>query len=147
LVFLPLDAAQPDFSRLVGAQFLSALGTARFDVTFLFSVTMWMHLHLGDDNFIQTIRRLADLTRCLLVVEPQEFRSYKTAAKRQRHYGGEPFPLFPALSRQPLLLIEQAILSAGFSRVASAFNVGASAGFGRQLLVFGRTLPLKAASP
>jgi SAM-dependent methyltransferase len=138
LMFLPLDAAQPEFSRLVSTQFLSALGIARFDVTFLFSVTMWMHLHLGDDSFIQTIRRLADLTRCLLIVEPQEFRSYKTAAKRQRHYGGEPFPLFAALSRQPLMLIEQAIVSAGFSRITSAFNVGASAGFERQLLVFGR---------
>ena len=146
LRFLPLDAAQPDFTRLVRDQFLSALGITRFDVTFMFSVTMWMHLHLGDDEFVHVIRRLADLTRALLVIEPQEFRSYKTAAKRQRHYGGEPFPLFAELCRQPLLLIEQAVSAAGFSRVASACNVGESAGFGRQLLVFARTVPLEQAA-
>jgi hypothetical protein len=59
LLFLPLDAAQPDFSLVVGAQFLSALGVARFDATFMFSVTMWMHLHLGDERFVETIRSLA----------------------------------------------------------------------------------------
>jgi SAM-dependent methyltransferase len=143
LVFLPLDAAQPEFPALVNAQFLSAIGTAQFDVTFLFSVTMWMHLHLGDQKFAEAICRLADLTRCILVIEPQDFRSYKTAAKRQRHYGGQPFPLFPGLSREPLSLIEQAVTSSGFSRITSACNVGASAGFGRQLLVFGRAVPLK----
>jgi SAM-dependent methyltransferase len=138
LVFLPLDAASRDFAAAASTQFLSALPAARFDVTFLFSVTMWLHLHLGDHEFTETIRRLADMTQSLLVIEPQEFRSYKTAAKRQRHYGGQPFPLFAQLSRQPLTLIEQAVRSAGFHRVASASNVGASAGFGRQLLVFAR---------
>jgi SAM-dependent methyltransferase len=143
LVFLPLDAAQPEFPGLVHAHFLSALGTTHFDVTFLFSVTMWMHLHLGDQKFVEAISRLAGLTRSILVIEPQEFRSYKTAAKRQRHYGGQAFPLFAALSRQPLSLIEQAVTSSGFSRITSACNVGASAGFGRQLLVFGRAVPLQ----
>jgi hypothetical protein len=109
----------------------------------MFSVTMWMHLHLGDERFVETIRSLAAITRCLLIVEPQEFRSYKTAAKRQRHYGGAPFPLFAGLSRQPLNLIELAVSSAGFSRITSASNVGASAGFERQLLVFARTVPLE----
>jgi SAM-dependent methyltransferase len=136
--FLPLDAAQPEFSRLVSEQFLSARGIDKFDVTFMFSVTMWMHLHLGDDKFVAAIRRLADITRSLLVIEPQEFRSYKTAAKRQRHYGGEPFPLLASLSRQPLCLIEQALSNAGFSKIATSSNVGASAGFGRQLIVFAR---------
>jgi SAM-dependent methyltransferase len=146
LQFLPLDAAQPDFTRLVRDQFLSSLAASQFDVTFMFSVTMWMHLHLGDDAFVRVIRALADLTRALLVIEPQEFRSYKTAAKRQRHYGGVPFPLFAGLCRQPLLLIEQAVAAAGFARVASACNVGASAGFGRQLLVFARIVPLHQAA-
>jgi SAM-dependent methyltransferase len=143
LSFLHLDAAQTDFSEAVHAQFLSRLGVAQFDATFLFSVTMWMHLHLGDDKFSETIRKLADLTRFLLVIEPQEFRSYKTAAKRQRHYGGAPFPLFAALSRQPLSLIEQSVCAAGFCRITTACNVGATAGFGRQLLVFARTALLE----
>jgi SAM-dependent methyltransferase len=138
LAFLHLDVADADFPRLVDAQFLSGLGIAQFDVTFLFSVTMWMHLHLGDDKFAETMMKLAHLTRCLLVVEPQEFRSYKTAAKRQRHYGGQPFPLLPSLCRQPLSLIERSLATAGFARIATACNVGASAGFGRQLLVFAR---------
>jgi hypothetical protein len=146
LAFLHLDASDADFTRSVTAQFLCGQGAAQFDVTFLFSVTMWMHLHLGDDKFAETVRKLADLTRCLLVVEPQEFRSYKTAAKRQRHYGGQPFSLFPALSRQPLALIERSLSAAGFSRVATASNVGASAGFGRQLLVFARGANQQAAA-
>jgi SAM-dependent methyltransferase len=143
LSFLHLDAAEAEFSSLVHAKFLCDRDIAQFDVTFLFSVTMWMHLHLGDDKFAETIRKLADLTRCLLVIEPQEFRSYKTAAKRQRHYGGQPFPLLPSLSRQPLSLIERAVASAGFSRIATACNVGATAGFGRQLLVFARSTQLE----
>ena len=63
-------------------------GTAKdiegFDVVFLFSITMWVHLTNGDDGLRQFIESSCNLTKNVLIVEPQNWCSYKSAMKRCR---------------------------------------------------------------
>ncbi len=61
----------------------SSLLPPRFNIVFCFSVTMWIHLHHGDDG----LRRFLDLLSARaehLVVEPQPWKCYLTCKKRWR---------------------------------------------------------------
>ena len=67
-----------------------------FDLVCCFSTTMWIHLHGGDDGLAAFLHRAADLVapcRGALLVEPQPWRCYRNARKRQRRRGvSEDFP-------------------------------------------------------
>ena len=56
---------------------------AKFDLITIFSTTMWIHLVYGEDALKECLRFAASSARCLLV-EPQDFHSYKAAKKRLR---------------------------------------------------------------
>ena len=56
-----------------------------FDVVFLFSITMWVHLTNGDEGLTQFLESSCNLTKNVLIVEPQNWSSYKSAMKRCRH--------------------------------------------------------------
>jgi Bicoid-interacting protein 3 (Bin3) len=62
----------------------------RFDVVFCFSVTMWIHLNHGDEglkNFLQYVASITDF----LLIEPQPWRCYQTAARRMRKLDCTPY--------------------------------------------------------
>jgi RNA 5'-monophosphate methyltransferase len=58
----------------------------KFDLTLCLSVTMWIHLHNGDDGLCAFLRRLSSLSR-FIVIEPQVWRSYKTCRTRWNRVG------------------------------------------------------------
>jgi SAM-dependent methyltransferase len=54
-----------------------------YDVVLALSVTMWIHLHHGDEGLKQFLRSLAKLSNNLLI-EPQPFHCYKSCVARWR---------------------------------------------------------------
>lgn len=110
--FAAADVMQPDFCRVVreweaghdarrdasdradaaaasspACQVPPAARTVR--IVSLFSVTMWVHLNHGDEglaHLLQTVSRWADV----LILEPQPWKCYSTAARRLRRMGLAP---------------------------------------------------------
>jgi len=62
-------------------------GKAKFNLVTLWSITMWIHLNHGESGLSKFLQLGAELTEGSLLVEPQEKKSYKTAAKRLRKLG------------------------------------------------------------
>ena len=52
-----------------------------FDIISCFSTTMWIHLNYGDEGLENFIKYISDITKYLLL-EPQEWKCYKSAARR-----------------------------------------------------------------
>jgi len=69
---------------------LSDYGRIQFDLICLFSVTMWVHLNHGDQGLVELVRKVVDMARFVLV-EPQPWKCYQTAARRMRKLGREEF--------------------------------------------------------
>ena len=42
----------------------------KFSFTFLFSVTMWIHLNHGDNGLISLLKKITDLTNGSILIEP-----------------------------------------------------------------------------
>ena len=70
--------------------FLDGLNKTRFDLICVFSVTMWIHLNHGDKGLRTFINLLCSQTRFLLL-EPQPWKCYQTAARRMRKLGKPEF--------------------------------------------------------
>lgn len=60
------------------------------DVTTIFSTTMWIHIHGGDEGLRRVMDKLFKVTRHFLIVEPQPSKCYKVAAARLRRMGLSP---------------------------------------------------------
>lgn len=71
---------------------------ARFNACFCLSLTMWIHLNGGDAGLARFLDNVAALSR-LLVIEPQPWKCYGTAMRRQKRAptGGRPFARFAEL--------------------------------------------------
>ncbi len=54
-----------------------------FDLTTCFSITMWIHLHHGDQGLMTFLHEIAKRTRYLLI-EPQPWKCYKSAVRRMK---------------------------------------------------------------
>ncbi|OQR73499.1 putative methyltransferase BCDIN3D-like [Tropilaelaps mercedesae] len=55
----------------------------RFDISFCFAVTMWVHLNHGDEGLRRFLRCVT--SRCdYLLVEPQTWKCYRNASRRMR---------------------------------------------------------------
>ncbi|XP_053560992.1 RNA 5'-monophosphate methyltransferase [Bombina bombina] len=78
-------------------KFLEGLGRSKFDIGFCMSVTMWIHLHHGDQGLVSFLHRLAGLCDYLLI-EPQPWKCYRSAARRLRKLGRQDFQHFHTLS-------------------------------------------------
>ena len=88
--------------------YLDSLNKTRFDLICVFSVTMWIHLNHGDKGLKTFIKMLCRHSRFLLL-EPQPWKCYQTAARRMRKLGQEEFEKFKDLEiRGPG--VEQAIV-------------------------------------
>lgn len=57
-----------------------------FDITFCFSVTMWIHLNNGDDGLLAFIKYLKLVSKILLI-EPQPWNCYRNAQRRVKKTG------------------------------------------------------------
>jgi len=90
------DAAERDN---LWKDFLNRKGSSqmeRFHIAFCFSTTMWVHLNHGDDgleSFLTSLCSWADH----VILEPQPWKCYRSAARRLRRAGRPPFPHFETL--------------------------------------------------
>lgn len=67
----------------------------KFDITFCFSVTMWIHINNGDDglqHFLEYVKEISNT----IVIEPQPWNCYRNAQRRVKKSGGT-FPLYEGL--------------------------------------------------
>ena len=95
----------------------------RFDLTTLFSTTMWIHVHAGDVGLREFLVRTCDQTD-MLVVEPQISKCYGRANTRLRKMDR---PELYSVTSQSLTMrgnieeeVEKIILACGFRRVDAA---------------------------
>ena len=89
LEFRHLDILQADLTPQL-EEYLTSQDRAKFDLVSLFSVTMWVHINHGDEGLRELVRRVAGMARFVLV-EPQPWKCYQTAARRMRKLGKEEF--------------------------------------------------------
>jgi len=62
--------------------FLAEYDREAFDFVFCFSVTMWIHLNHGDQGLKDFCQKLAKYSSKALILEPQPWKCYRTAARR-----------------------------------------------------------------
>ena len=76
--------------------FLLRYERSRFDLVCCFSVTMWVHINQGDDQFREFLRILSDISS-RLILEPQPWKCYKSAVRRMKKLGCDEFEHFKQL--------------------------------------------------
>ncbi|CAH1249796.1 BCDIN3D [Branchiostoma lanceolatum] len=96
LTFQSLDYMSTEQRQETLGAYLQRFGRTKFDVTFCFSVTMWIHLQNGDSGLMDFLRSVSGWTRFLLL-EPQPWKCYRSAGRRLRKLGREGFPLLGTL--------------------------------------------------
>ena len=89
LEFESVDIMADSFQEDVD-KFLRRHKRSKFDLVTVFSVTMWVHLNHGDQGLEEMVRRLCGVSRYILV-EPQPWKCYQTAARRMRKLGQQEF--------------------------------------------------------
>lgn len=67
----------------VSNNFLKRIGKERFDLISIFSTTMWIHIHSGDDGLGSFLRRVCSMTKFILI-EPQPSSCYGRVNVRLR---------------------------------------------------------------
>ena len=100
------------------------MGVDKFDVVFVFSVSMWIHLNHGETGLQRLFENCQRLTKTggLLVLEPQPWKCYMTAARRMRKLNQPKFEHLESIShRQDQLLphIIKTCETAGFHLVCT----------------------------
>lgn len=68
---------------------------SKFDITFCFSVTMWIHLNFGDVGLKEFLYEICRMSK-VVVIEPQPWKCYKAAVKRLK-LGNEEFSHYDSL--------------------------------------------------
>jgi hypothetical protein len=53
----------------------------------LFSTTMWLHIHVGDDGFRKLLESMCEKSNDFILIEPQASKSYRSASVRLRKQG------------------------------------------------------------
>jgi hypothetical protein len=54
----------------------------RTDITFMFGLTMWIHLNHGDVGLMNVLQNIINMTRKTIVIEIHTWKNYKSAIKR-----------------------------------------------------------------
>jgi 7SK snRNA methylphosphate capping enzyme len=126
---------QADLGSPAGGAALLTPGA--FDVAMVLSVTKWIHFHVGDHGLKAFFHRLAAALSPggLLILEPQPWRSYKSAHAKQ-DMSGAPFGELWKLQFRPEEFKGYLTGPVGFEWVAELTPGGAVKGFDRPLQVF-----------
>eukprot|EP00581_Thalassiosira_minuscula_P015021 CAMPEP_0183732884 /NCGR_PEP_ID=MMETSP0737-20130205/39614_1 /TAXON_ID=385413 /ORGANISM="Thalassiosira miniscula, Strain CCMP1093" /LENGTH=367 /DNA_ID=CAMNT_0025966013 /DNA_START=34 /DNA_END=1134 /DNA_ORIENTATION=- len=93
-----------------------------FHLTSIFSTTMWIHVHAGDEGLRDFLKRACNWTERFLLIEPQPSGCYRKANMRLRKMGrtelndvtSSRLKMRPEIEQE----IEKVILGCGFRRVA-----------------------------
>lgn len=99
-------------------QFLQKEKHAKFDFTTIFSTTMWIHVHAGDEGLHEFLKRACDMTNMLLV-EPQSSKSYRSINKRLRKMNQPEIKYISDLKLRANIEseIQKIILRCGFEKI------------------------------
>ncbi|XP_078287448.1 RNA 5'-monophosphate methyltransferase-like [Rhinoraja longicauda] len=95
--YVTLDVMEPVSREAALRPYLDRWRRATFDICFCMSVTMWIHLHHGDRGLLDFLLWVSGLCRALLI-EPQPWKCYRSAARRQRRLGSASFDHFKSLA-------------------------------------------------
>jgi SAM-dependent methyltransferase len=88
VTFHTLDALKDNLrQKCYDLQFANSSMQYCTDLTTLFSTTMWIHIHGGDDGLRQVLQQICTCTRFWIVLEPQPSKCYGAAAFRLRRLG------------------------------------------------------------
>ncbi len=121
ITFEQCDLTDSDDLSVVG-EFLKRKEVERFDVIFCFSVSMWVHLNHGEDGLKRFLGNLSNFCRHggLLVLEPQPWKCYQTAARRMRKLNRPPFKHLDQITERKEKLLPHIVTmceSQGFSKL------------------------------
>jgi SAM-dependent methyltransferase len=95
------------------------------DLTTVFSTTMWIHIHGGDQGLRRVLRRICQCTKLYIIMEPQSSRSYRDASTRLRRRGGENLDLENLqLRANAEITIREILKENGFEQVDGAADNG-----------------------
>jgi SAM-dependent methyltransferase len=95
------------------------------DLTTVFSTTMWIHIHGGDQGLRRVLRCICQFTKSYIIIEPQSSRSYRDASARLRRRGGGNLDLENLHLRANAEMTIRAILKEyGFEKVDDAAQHG-----------------------
>ncbi|KAJ7317774.1 hypothetical protein JRQ81_003936 [Phrynocephalus forsythii] len=95
--YATLDIMDSSAREMLLSSYLSRFGRPVFDICFCMSVTMWIHLNHGDQGLVKFLSCLA--SKCTyLLIEPQPWKCYRTAARRLRKLGRNDFDHFRSLA-------------------------------------------------
>lgn len=98
--------------RLVLQNYLDSCIHTAFDVTFCFSVTMWIHLNNGDDGLLEFLKLLKSISKTI-ILEPQPWKCYRNAQRRIKKSGNS-FDLYETLKlKENVDSVIEKILSEG----------------------------------
>ncbi|XP_011495132.1 PREDICTED: probable RNA methyltransferase CG11342 isoform X2 [Ceratosolen solmsi marchali] len=95
VTFVCIDFFSNDRENVLSS-YLSERHKKRFDASFCFSITMWIHLNKGDAGLELFLRDVCSCSEVVLV-EPQPWRCYRSAARRLRRANLGDFPLLEGL--------------------------------------------------
>ncbi|XP_051865484.1 RNA 5'-monophosphate methyltransferase isoform X2 [Pristis pectinata] len=97
ILYVTLDIMDPASREAVLKPYLDKWHCTSFDICFCMSVTMWIHLHHGDKGLLDFLLCVSGLCKTLLI-EPQPWKCYRSAARRLRKLGESKFDHFKTLS-------------------------------------------------
>lgn len=92
IVFECIDVLSKDF-ECVCDSFLTQNSRNEFDIAFLFSITMWVHLNHGDEGLIRFLKKIS-LRAKFIIMEPQPWKCYKAAVRRMKRAKKDIFPFW-----------------------------------------------------
>ena len=87
---------QTNDGRRVISSHLDRHSIQKFDVVTCFSVTMWLHLHHGDDGLRDFLSYASGVCDRLLI-EPQPWSCYRNAVRRMQKLNCQTFPAYSEL--------------------------------------------------
>ncbi|KAJ8729410.1 hypothetical protein PYW08_000991 [Mythimna loreyi] len=81
--------------RLHVQNYLDSCKHKAFDLTFCFSVTMWIHLNNGDEGLLEFLKLIKSIS-ITIIIEPQPWKCYRNAQRRVKKSGSS-FDLYESL--------------------------------------------------
>ena len=89
LMFKTIDITNDSDREKINSYLLDNKLT-HFKIAFVFSVTMWIHINYGDESFKDFLRYISRISEYILL-EPQSWKSYKSAVRRNKKLDSSPF--------------------------------------------------------
>ncbi|XP_037977192.2 probable RNA methyltransferase CG11342 [Plutella xylostella] len=87
ITFRSIDIMSEDGAEEIKT-YLNSHSKQAFDITFCFSVTMWIHLNNGDEGLLKFLQFLKEIPSTVLI-ETQPWNCYRNAQRRMKKQGND----------------------------------------------------------